>query len=232
MQPDELKRIFDRQAAGYDAQWARMAPVRDGLYFLLASVFADLPADARLLSVGAGTGAELAYLARAYPGWTFTAVDPSGAMLDVCRGRARAEGFAERCCFHEGYVDSLPGAERYDAATCLLVSQFMVDEQARAAFFRAIASRLRPGGVLATADLAFDAASREYDAALRAWLRVMTAAPVVPEQLERARAAYAKDVAILPPQRVAAIIEAGGFEAPVPFFQAALLHAWFAKRAA
>jgi hypothetical protein len=29
---------------------------------------------------------------------------------------------------------------------------------------------------------------------------------------------------------VAAIIEAGGFETPVQFFQAGLIHAWHAKR--
>jgi hypothetical protein len=43
-------------------------------------------------------------------------------------------------------------------------------------------------------------------------------------------AAYAKDVAILSPKRIAAIIESAGFEPPVQFFQAGLMHAWFAKR--
>ena len=83
MRREELKAVFDQQAAGYEKQWARMAPIRDGLHFLLESIFADLPADARMLCVGAGTGAELAYLARTFPRWRFTAVDPSGAMLDV-----------------------------------------------------------------------------------------------------------------------------------------------------
>ena len=44
------------------------------------------------------------------------------------------------------------------------------------------------------------------------------------------RAAYAKEVAMLPPAMVAAIIQAGGFTAPVQFFQAGLMHAWFANR--
>ena len=38
-------------------------------------------------------------------------------------------------------------------------------------------------------------------------------------------------IAVLPPKAVAAIIESGGFEAPVQFFQAGLIHASFAKRA-
>ena len=81
MEKEELKNVFDRQAAAYDKQWARMAPIRDGLYLLLETVFAGLPADARMLCVGAGTGAELAYFAQRFPRWRFTAFDPSVAML-------------------------------------------------------------------------------------------------------------------------------------------------------
>jgi hypothetical protein len=55
MQREELKAVFDQQAPGYDKQWARMAPIRDGLHFLLESVFAGLPADARILCVGVGS---------------------------------------------------------------------------------------------------------------------------------------------------------------------------------
>src|SRR3989337_2017029 len=121
MQREELKATFDQQAAGYDKQWAKMAPIRDGLHFLLESVFADLPVDARILCVGAGTGAELAHLAQQFTRWNFTAVEPSGAMLDICRRRADDGGFASRCYFHEGYLDSLPIEGVHDAATCLLV---------------------------------------------------------------------------------------------------------------
>lgn len=231
MRREELKAVFDQQASGYDKQWARMAPIRDGLQFLLESIFADLPADARILCVGAGTGAELAHLARTFPRWRFTAVDPSGAMLDVCRQRAEAEGYTSRCYFHEGYLDSLPTGDRHDGATCFLVSQFILAQDARTEFFRAIADRLQPGGVLASADLASDLGSNVYDALLRVWLNVMTPEGIQPEGLERTRAAYAKDVAILPPKVIASIIEAAGFEPPVQFFQAGLMHAWFAKRA-
>ena len=230
MQKEELKAIFDQQASGYDRQWARMAPIRDGLHFLLESVFADLPADARILCVGVGTGAELAYLAQKFPGWRFTAVDPSGAMLEVCRQRAEAEGYLLRCYFHEGYLDSLPTEDMHDGAPCFLVSQFILAQEDRSSFFRAIASRLRSGGVLASSDLASDIESTAYDALLPVWLNVM-APGVQPERLERTRAAYAKDVAVLPPALVASIIGSAGFEPPVQFFQAGLIHAWFSKRA-
>jgi tRNA (cmo5U34)-methyltransferase len=231
MRSDELKAAFDLQAPGYDKQWARLAPVRDGLHFQLEAVFADLPADSRVLCVGSGTGAELAHLARKFPGWSFMALDPSGAMLDISRRLAESEGFASRCQFHEGYVDSLPDADRYHAATCLLVSQFIVETEARARFFSAIAGRLRPGGLLVCSDLSSDVTSREFESLRHVWMNMMSAAGVSAEALEKMKAAWAKDVAILPSSEVAAIIKSGGFEMPVQFYQAGLIHAWFARRA-
>lgn len=230
MRQDEIKAIFDQQAAGYDAQWAKTAPIKDCLYFLLDSLFAGLPDDAWILCVGAGTGLELAHLARKNPGWRFTAVEPSGPMLDVCRQRAEQEGFAPRCRFHAGYLDSLPAMDPCDAATCFLVSQFIVDQRARSGFFREIAGRLRPGGILASSDLASDVESAEYEVLLRAWMDMMAGADVPPAGIERMRKAYANDVAVLPADRVASIIESGGFGPPVRFFQAGLIHAWLSQR--
>ena len=232
MHQDEVKAIFDRQAASYDAQWAKTAPIKDCLYFLLESLFSSLPSDARILCVGAGTGAELVHLARRNPGWRFAAVEPSGPMLDVCRRRAEEEGFASRCHFHEGYLDSLPAAEPYAAATCFLVSQFILDQRQRSAFFQEIAKRLEPGGLLASCDLASDIQSPEYAVLLQAWMRMMSASDISPEAIDRMRKAYANDVGVLPPGRIAAIIESGGFEPPVQFFQAGLIHAWLSRQAA
>jgi len=232
MDQHELQALFDRQAAGYDQQWARTAPIRDGLHFLLTPVFAALPSDARILCVGVGTGAELAHLAAQFPGFSFTAVDPSGAMIEACRRRAEQEGFAARCQFHAGYLDTLPTGEAFDGATCFLVSQFMLDRTARAAFFQGIAVRLKAGGILASSDLASAAGAAGHDALLQVWLTLMAAAAgLPPDAVERMRAAYAKDVAILPATEVAAILEAGGFVAPVQFFQAGMIHAWFSRRA-
>ena len=230
MQQSELNSLFDQQAAGYDKQWARMSPIKDALYFLLQTHFAELPAESRILSVGVGTGAELAFLARTFPGFRFTAVDPSREMIRVCTGRAKEEGFASRCEFHEGYVESLPDGESYDGATCFLVSQFILDLTARQGFFREIASRLRAGGILASSDLASDTSSGDYAVLLHAWIHTMASAGVQPEVLERTRAAYAKDVAILPSGQVSSIIRSAGFESSVQFFQAGLMHGWISRR--
>jgi tRNA (cmo5U34)-methyltransferase len=197
MNRDDIAALFDQQAAGYDAQWERMSPVRDGLYFLLEAAFAKLPPDARVLSVGSGTGIEIEFLAARFPEWQFTAVEPSRSMLEHCRQRAVRAGFAPRCMFHHGFLESLDIGAPYDAATCLLVSQFLVNPTERRGLFRDIAARLRPGGVLVNADLAADITSPEYESLLAMWLDRMSSA---------------------------------GFDAPTPFFQAGLMHAWSATK--
>ncbi len=230
MRQDEIKALFDQQAASYDTQWAKTAPIRNCLHLLLGSMFAELPEDANILCVGVGTGDELIYLASQNPGWTFTAVEPSGPMLEICKQRTRKEGVATRCVFYEGYLGSLPASEKYDAATCFLVSQFILEESERSKFFSEIAERLKPNGVLASSDLASDVESPEYNVLLRAWMNMMSAADISPEAVERMRKAYTNDVGVLPPARVVSIIESGGFELPVQFFQAGLIHAWLSKR--
>ena len=230
MNNDELKAVFDQQASGYDKQWIRMAPIYNGLYFLLESVVAGLPAKARILCVGVGTGKELLHLANKFHGLHFTAVEPSSAMLDVCRREVEKAGIASRCYFHEGYLDSLPPGETHDAATCFLVSQFILEKKDRSEFFQQIAERLKPQGILVNADLSAEIAAESYDALLRVWQSAMAPSDASVEGLSRMKATYAKDVAVLSPASVVSIISSGGFEPPVQFFQAGLIHAWFAKR--
>ena len=230
MEPAQIKALFDQQAAHYDAQWARTAAIRDCLHLLVDSLFAHLPADARVLCVGLGTGAELVHLAQKHPRWTFTAVEPSGAMLKVCRERAASAGVDARCVFHEGYLDTLPAGQSHHAATCFLVSQFILDRAARSAFFRGIAERLTPDGVLASTDLAADRDSADYETLLQAWMRMMAAADIAPDAIDRMRRAYSTDVAVLPPEDVGAILRAGGFVKSTPFFQAGLIRGWFSRR--
>lgn len=219
--------IFDeKHAAGYDTRFAKAAAMTDALHLLTAAVLSDLAAEARILCVGAGTGAEIISLARRFTGWRFTAVEPSGPMLAVFRRKAEEGGIAGRCEFHEGYLDSLPASEPFDAATAFLVSQFVLDSVARTGFFRAIADRLRPGGTLVAADLAADIATEEYRSLFEVWVRVLD---VPPEKADGMRTAYGRDVAVLPVERVSEIIRAGGFETPVRFLQTGLIHAWYAR---
>ena len=205
--------------------------MRDALHLLMGAVLGDLSAESRVLCVGAGTGHELLYLARRFPQWRFVVVEPSAPMLELCRRKAAECGIASRCTFHEGYVDSLPPSGDFDAATSLLVSQFISALDARVGFFRSIAARVRPGGYLVTADLASETTSAAYTSLLEVWLRLMRETDLSPEQIERHREIYGREVSVLSSQQVGGLITSGGFETPVLFLQTGLIHAWYTRRA-
>jgi len=72
-------------------------------------VLSELLENAKVLVVGAGTGAELIYLARMCPNWYFTVVGPDKEMLDACRKKCEENEILSRCSLHQGTVETLPG---------------------------------------------------------------------------------------------------------------------------
>ncbi|MCF3650540.1 class I SAM-dependent methyltransferase [Synoicihabitans lomoniglobus] len=230
MHKEEITELFDQHASSYDQKWRSTAPLNAALHLLTRAVLAQLPAAARILCVGAGTGEEILSLAPVYPDWHFTAVEPSAAMLGVFKDKAAVAGVASRCVFHSGYLESLPPSAPFDAATAFLVSQFITERKQRIEFFQRMADRLVPDGVLVSADLAGDLGKPEDRSLLEVWFRVTNAEGPSPEGIKRMREAYSRDVAVLPSGDVQEIIRRGGFNTPVPFYQAGLIHAWYAKR--
>lgn len=210
----------------YDERATKFASIRDALNFLVRLFLADLPSESHILCVGAGTGAELLDLATAYPSWRFTAVEPSPAMLEICYRKADEAGIGSRCHFHEGYLDSLPRTEPFDAATSILVSQFLTDPNQRRDFFHQIVMRLRPGGHLINADLASSLNSSAFESLFEVWLRAHghTLQAERPSQI-----GWGKEVAVSRPEEIESIISEAGFEGPILFYQALFIHAWHAR---
>lgn len=222
---------FDEQnAATYDERFAPIIAIRDALHLQMRALLSALPAQARILCVGAGTGAELITLATHFPQWQVTAVEPSAPMMALCRRRATEHGFVDRCTFHTGYLDSLPAGEPFHAATSLLVSHFITDRAARRDYFRQIATRLHPQGWLVSADLSGDQATPTHARLEEVWFRLMKFTGQTDEQRAGMIAAWSKSVAFLPLPEIEALITAAGFGPPTLFHQALLIRAWFAQR--
>ncbi|MDL5055821.1 class I SAM-dependent methyltransferase [Oscillatoria laete-virens NRMC-F 0139] len=231
MQNQESAVVFDQnRASTYDTRVAKIAPLRDSLHLLTHLILSQLSDEARILCVGVGTGLELIYLAQEFPQWQFTAVDPAIAMLDVCRQKAEECGVASRCTWHEGYLDSLPPSPLFDAATCFLVSHFLMQPEERRNFFNQIASRLRPQGYLVSADLSSDMSTPAYQSLRELWTQMLQYAEFPNEVIQEFLDAHGRNVAILPPHEVESIIGSSGFEPPVLFMQTLFIHAWYTRK--
>ncbi len=166
--------FFSGEAAlAYDEKNKKLSRISDCLHFLVGLILKDLPRQARILCVGAGTGAEILSLASAFPEWKFVALDPSQAMLDVCQERLKSAGIANRCEFVHGYVQDLPEQEVFDAVLSILVAHF-VERNDRQIFFQGMADRLRTGGYLINSEISFDLNSEEFPEMLRGWKEIQT----------------------------------------------------------
>ncbi len=140
------------RAPHYDAQAVLNLAGCQAMYELgVSALTAQLDGQdtAALLYVGLGTGAELLpYLRFNVPGWRFTGVDPSDAMLAIARERLEAEGLLSRTHLHMGELHALPPGPPFDGAQMMGVLHHVEGEEARLELLREVTRRLKPGAPL------------------------------------------------------------------------------------
>lgn len=223
--------FFNKNNSGsYDERTQKMAPIVDNLHFLIGLILKNLPADANILCVGVGTGAEIIRLADAHPKWRFTGIDPSADMLDVCRNQLEKKGIASRAELFHGYLAEFSGTETFDAVLCLFVTQFVKDSLERQAMFNAMADRLNPKGYLINSELSDDMASPQFHDLLEKWKTLQLATGSTEEQVSKILDAWQQHVAIVPPASIETILSQSGFSMPIQFFQSFLMHAWYSQK--
>ncbi|WNG87597.1 class I SAM-dependent methyltransferase [Mycobacterium sp. ITM-2016-00317] len=221
-----MTHAFDapRDALSYADRVARIVPMYRDVHRLAAILMAEhAPTDARILVLGAGGGLETKSFADAQPGWTFDAVDPAAAMLDLA-----AETLAphsSRVRFHHGYIDDAPPGP-FAAATSLLTLHFLEpDERLRTA--AAVRQRLSPGAPF----VVVHASIPQRDAAERAlWMHRHRAGAVAsgidPADADKMITAVNDEVPVLTPAQDRAILEQAGFTEVTEFFTAFIFRGW------
>jgi len=227
MECDHNNLLFNGELANsYDAQRNKLAPIKDALHLCSKFFLSELAEDAQILCVGVGTGEELIYLAREYPGWNFTAIDPSPDMLEKCHNRLTLSGFESRCTLYEGYLHTLDNNARYDGATSILVSHFLVDKKDRIQYFSDIHKRLRSGGLLLNADIASNVPDEYFQSLLKGWIKMHEYA-----QMNIDINDFGKKVSLLPINEIENLILESGFNSAMHFYQAILINAWLCRKA-
>jgi len=210
--------------AGYDA-------CHDLAACLLATTLGRDKA-ARLLVVGAGgTAQEILCASKLAPQWRFTAVDPSAPMLDLARASLDEARLTDRVELCPGYVEDLPAAESFDAATLIGVLHHLPGDAAKAAILQAIARRLKPGAPLILAGNRYAYASQPLF--LAAWGERWRQHGASDDEVK------AKLGKILqgadPPasdQAVADLLQEADFAPPQQFFSSLFWGAWMTHRTA
>lgn len=111
------------------------------------------PQHANILVVGCGTGHELRYLAKQFPQWTFTAIDPAPNMLEKAKALLAAENLDQNIRFIQTDTSGLKDLkQKFDVALSILVSHF-IPETAKTAYFQEIYHALNEKGFCLSYDL-------------------------------------------------------------------------------
>ena len=205
----------------------RQVPGLAGLHRMARILLEErVPADGRVLVLGAGGGMELGHFAEGQAGWSFDGVDPSPEMLEAAR-RATAQ-WADRIRLHEGYIDAAPDGP-FDGAACLLTMHFVPRDQ-RLATLSAVRRRLRPGApfVMAHMSYAQDDPSRDRWSKRNAAFSVSNGMDAA--MVEKGRQGILERLPILAPDEEVALFEQAGFAGSELFYAAFGFRGWVGYR--
>jgi len=227
---DRALGAHSENTAAFDAAHARnyaegpprQVPGLAGLHRMTSLLLAErVPANGRILVLGAGGGLELKALADDHPGWTFDGVDPSAGMLEAA---AQFSGrHAARVRLHEGYIDVAPEGP-FDGAVCLLTLHFVPRDQ-RLETLRQIRRRLVPGGPFAVAHISFPQAEPERSR----WIdRHIAFGGTATTNVEAARHAIATRLSILSPDEDEAMLREAQFSSVSLFYAGLSFRGWIA----
>ena len=171
---------------------------------VVATLVAHTPTDGVLGVVGPGPGSELVDLAHALPGWSLEAIEPAPAMAASACARIREAGLDERIQVYPRPLQPEMGS--WDAAVCILVAHLIPDDGARAGFWSALGTCVRPGGLLLTAEI--EAVDEPTRATWDAWA---AARGLDETRRTRLRERLSGGFACLPGHRTAILAESAGF---------------------
>ena len=145
---------FDPKKAAHYEDISRKAVFGyDQLFTMVLSLLAkDQSEKANVMVVGCGTGMELTTFGKHMPNWKLTGVDPSQEMIKIAKANIDDSGLNNRATLYNGFVDSLPEGEIYDAATLIFVLRFIADDRNKLSLFKDISKRLRNGAKLVLVD--------------------------------------------------------------------------------
>ncbi|MBL4805164.1 MAG: class I SAM-dependent methyltransferase [Alphaproteobacteria bacterium] len=231
MASQDAQDFFDKQASqSYDERNANLGAITDNLHLLIRLILQDLPADARILCVGVGTGTEILHLAQHFPYWHFTGVDPSASMLDVCKDKLEDADLLSRCELVEGYIEDVPVDRQFDAVLCLLVTHFIKDTDKRQNTFDSMYALLKPGGYLINADISYDTASPLYDDMFAKWQNLQKQRGATEESLSELKTMMIAHLSVLPAPAMEKFLKTAGFPTPIQFFQSLLISGWYSQK--
>ncbi len=161
-------RFNSDKAKAYDENIMKVIPGYQTSHELSRYLLEDILSDSSsILISGCGTGKEIVEYSINNPQWQFLGFDPSETMLSTAEERVQTHSCAERVRLVKGVIDDVLETD-FDAATSILVIQFLPGDDAIQEFLNKISEKLKPGAPLVLgSSLLSDAPLWTFDKSLK-----------------------------------------------------------------
>lgn len=222
---------FDHEmATEYDKGVRRTLPTYDALFRLVQAYFRhNIKKNSDVLIVGAGGGTELAILGPENPNWTFTAVDPAAAMLDLARDKAKHLQLLDRVNFIEGTIHNAPEKHLYDAATFMLVLHFIEDDAEKLHQLKEIRKRLKSGAPFVLASMYGNPDNPEFDELFALWKAYwLDTTNLTKDEVDEMEKTV-RGLSFIPEEKILAMLKEAGFSSIAKFFTTNMFGGWTCK---
>jgi len=216
-------RFNSDKANAYDENIMKVIPGYQTSHELSLCLLEDILSDSsNILISGCGTGKEIVDYSKNNPQWRFLGFDPSEIMLATAKERMKANNCSERVRLVKGVIDNVLETD-FDAATSILVIQFLPSEDAIQEFLDKISAKLKPGAPFVLVYLEGDRTTDEYLVLNSAWktqqLNTRNDDQTVIEEFKQRD----KDMRYISQEQIELFLNKAGFSKPLKFYQAYLL---------
>ncbi|KPA14922.1 SAM-dependent methyltransferase [Candidatus Magnetomorum sp. HK-1] len=228
---DATHHFGDKHASVYDEKIRKVIrgynEMHDLSYYLLKD---NLSENAKILVIGIGTGHEAVTYAEKQEGWYIVGVDPTPEMVKSSKNKIIQLGLADKIEVVEGRVENLK-ENNFDAATSILVMQFLKDNGDKENYLHNISAKLKKGAKIIVIDLEGEKGSKKFNLLLSAWKRHQYSSRDDIEQIDKDFEHVDADLQFIPEERVVDLLKLTGFINICKFYQSYLFGGYIAEKA-
>jgi tRNA (cmo5U34)-methyltransferase len=218
----------DEWSNEYDDTAHKIIPAYHSIYELAQHLLRDrLSKEARILVAGAGTGKEIIDYSQNNSHWSFTGFDPAEPMFSIARKKVAAAFLENKISLVLGLIDDVTEKD-FDAATSILVMQFLPDDGAKLNFLKGLYDKLKPGALIVLVDLEGEIGSGEYNIFNAAWKNQQLFTRGENDMVSKEFIMREKEVHFISQKRIEFLLEEVGFFKIHKFFKAYLFGGYVA----
>ena len=228
---DATQHFGDKHARIYDEKIREVIRGYNEMHDLTCYLLKDiLPENAKILVSGIGTGHEAITYAENQSGWYIVGVDPTPEMIKSSKNKIMQLGLGNRIKAVEGRVNNLK-ENNFDAATSILVMQFLKDNGDKKEYLKNISEKLKKGAKLVVIDLEGQKGTDKFNLLLSAWKKHQYSTRDDKDQIDKDFEHVESDIQFIPEERIHDLLNDAGFKNICKFYQSYLFGGYVAEKA-